>query len=167
MKFEEKCSMSLEKKNEEKDKNYAYMLKRRNRDEQESKRNKCIRDVFPRRSSNTSRYQISFIHYEGNNIREGCDHLRNEFKKTLSQRESLASRYQSFFLGYCFNCNNFGHKVVYCRSYGRNVQARYVYVLPHNIECYKFHNHGHITHDFRSMMKYPLKENSDIRYKKV
>jgi hypothetical protein len=38
---------------------------------------------------------------------------------------------------------------------------------PYNIECYKFHNYGHIAHDCRSMMKSSMKENNDIRYKKV
>jgi hypothetical protein len=97
------------------------------------------RGISPRRPS-TSRNQRSFNHCEGNNIREGCDKLRHEFKRTASQRGSLAPRYQSFLCGYCFTCNNFGHKFVDCRAYGRNVQARDVYVTPYNIECYKLHN---------------------------
>ena len=60
--------------------------------------------------------------------------------------------YQSFFYGYFFTCNKFGHKVVDCRAYGRNGQEKNVYVAPHNIECYKCHNYGHITCDCRSMM---------------
>jgi hypothetical protein len=40
-------------------------------------------------------------------------------------------------------------------------------VTPYNIECYKFHNYGHIAHDCRSMMDTSMKENTDIRYKKV
>jgi hypothetical protein len=75
-----------------------------------------------------------------------------------------------------FTCNNFGHKVVYCREYGRNFEARHVYVAPYNIECYKFHNNGHIARDCRIMMKSSMKElmmkssmreNIDIRYNKV
>jgi hypothetical protein len=54
-----------------------------------------------------------------------------------------------------------------CRDYERNVQARNDYVAPHNIECYKFHNYGHIAHDCRSMMDTSMKKNTDIRYKKV
>jgi hypothetical protein len=88
--------------------------------------------------------------------------------KGLHHKEDhLLPRYQSFFPGYCFTCNNFGHKVVDCRAYGRNVQARDVYVAPYNIECYKCHNYGHIARDCRSMMKSSLKENIDIIYKKV
>jgi hypothetical protein len=60
-------------------------------------RNECRRGVSPRRPS-TSRHQRSFNHCEGNNKREDHDQLRHEFKRTTSQRGSLASRYQSFFL---------------------------------------------------------------------
>jgi hypothetical protein len=49
----------------------------------------------------------------------------------------------------------------------RNVQARNAYVAPHNIECYKCHNYGHISSDCRSMIDTSMKENIDIRYKKV
>ena len=101
-------------------------------------------------------------------MKKGEDHdfLRHEFRRTTSQRRSFTSRYQSLFYGYCFTCNNFGHKVVDCRSYGRNGQERNVYVAPYNIEFYKCHNYGHISHDCRSMMKYSMKENTDIGYKK-
>jgi hypothetical protein len=39
-------------------------------------------------------------------------------------------------------------------------------MVPHNIECYKFHNNGHITRDCRSMMDTSMKEKTDIKYKK-
>ena len=39
--------------------------------------------------------------------------------------------------------------------------------MNHNIECYKCKNYGHKSHDCRSMIKYSIKENIDIRYKKV
>jgi hypothetical protein len=61
-----------------------------------------------------------------------------------------------------FYCTKFGHKVLDCRAYGRNV-----YVAPHKIVCYKFHNYGHIAFDYRSMIDTPMKGNIDIRYKKV
>jgi hypothetical protein len=40
-------------------------------------------------------------------------------------------------------------------------------VAPHNIECYKFHNYGHIAQNCRSMIEPPMKENIDVRYMKV
>jgi hypothetical protein len=58
--------------------------------------------------------------------------------------------------------NSDGHKVAYCGDYKRNVQARSAYVV-----AYKCHNYGHIASDCRSMIDTSMKENIDIRYKKV
>jgi hypothetical protein len=74
---------------------------------------------------------------------------------------------QFFFYGHCFSFTNFGHKVADCRDYKRNVQEINAYVAPRNIECYKCHNYGQITRDCRSMIDTSMKENTDIRYKKV
>jgi hypothetical protein len=49
----------------------------------------------------------------------------------------------------------------------KNVQARNAYVAPHNIECYKCQNYGHISSDCRSMIYTSMKENTNIKYKKV
>ena len=125
-----------------------------------------IREKYQRRPS-TLRHQRSFNHCEGNNIREDCDQLRHEFRRTTLQRGSFGSRYQSFFLGHCFSCNNFGPKAIDCRAYGRNGQARNAYVTPYNIECYKCHKYGHIASDCRIMINTSMKENTDIGYKKV
>jgi hypothetical protein len=40
-------------------------------------------------------------------------------------------------------------------------------VAPHNIECYKCHNYGHIASDCRIMIDTSTKKNIDIIYKKV
>jgi hypothetical protein len=40
-------------------------------------------------------------------------------------------------------------------------------VAPHNIECYKCHNYGHIARNCRSVINTPMKENIDDRYKKA
>ena len=66
-----------------------------------------------------------------------------------------------------FYYTNFGYKLTDCRGYKRNVQVRNAYVAPRNIECYKCHNYGHIACDCRSMINTSMKENIDIRYKKV
>ena len=94
---------------------------------------------------------------------EDRDQIRHGFRRTTPQRRSFTSRYQSFFYGYCFTCNNFGHKVVDCRVYGRNAQTRDVYVDPYDMECYKFHNYGHIAGNYRIVKKTSMKENIDIR----
>jgi hypothetical protein len=52
-------------------------------------------------------------------------------------------------------------------DYKRNVQERNAYVAPRNIECYKCHNYGYIARDCRGMIDTSMKENIDIRYKKV
>jgi hypothetical protein len=85
----------------------------------------------------------------------------------MPQRRSFTPRYANLFYGHCFYCTNFGHKVADCRDYKINVQARSAYVIACNIECYKCHNYGHIASDCRSMIDTSMKENTDIRYKKV
>jgi hypothetical protein len=70
-------------------------------------------------------------------------------------------------LGHCFTCTNFGHKVVDLRAYEINVQARNGYVVLSNIECYNYHNCGHIAQNCRSVIGPPMKENTDVRYMNV
>jgi hypothetical protein len=40
-------------------------------------------------------------------------------------------------------------------------------VAPHNIKCYKCHKYGHIANDYRSMIDTSMKDNIDIRCKKM
>jgi hypothetical protein len=93
--------------------------------------------------------------------------LRHEFRITTKKRISFTPRYEILFYGHYFNRTNFGYKVVDCRAYGRSFQARDAYVAPHNIECYKCHNYGHIAHDCRRMINPTMNQNIDIRYTKV
>jgi cytochrome c-type biogenesis protein CcmH/NrfF len=95
------------------------------------------------------------------------DQLRKKFRTTTPQRRSFTPRYANLFYGNCFYCTNFGHKASDCRDYKSNVQERSAYVVTHNIECYKCHNYGHISSDCRSMINTSMKENTNIRYKKV
>jgi len=120
-KVEEKSHKLPERKNEEKVKIYAEVLKGRNYSQQESKR----KDTFSIRQF-TFRQQRRF-NYDH-------DHPRHEFIRTTSQRGLSTPRYQSVFYGYCFYCSNFGHKVVDYKSYGRNIQANSSFVAPCNIK---------------------------------
>ena len=95
------------------------------------------------------------------------DQLRKKFIRTTPQRRSFTPRYANLFYGHCFYCTNFGHKVANCRDYKINFQARKMYVSPHDIECYRFCNYGHIARDCISMMDTSMKENNDIIYNKV
>jgi hypothetical protein len=80
-------------------------------------------------------------------------------------------RYQTIFLGLCYSCNNFGHKVVNCRAntknrrnyegYTRNGYPRRSHEaqkiksynrfesLSNEVECYKCNNFGHMAKDCR------------------
>jgi hypothetical protein len=63
MKVEEKCSRLSERKNEEKDNNYADILKGRNHGQQESKSNeykRYVSQIIP----SIPKHQISFDHCE-------------------------------------------------------------------------------------------------------
>jgi hypothetical protein len=100
-------------------------------------------------------------------LNQDHDHSRQKFRRTTPQRRSFTPRYANLFYGHFFYCTNFGHKVAGCKDYKRNVQARSAYVAARNIECYKFHNYGHIASDCRSMIDTSMKDNTDIRYKKV
>ena len=57
--------------------------------------------------------------------------------------------------------------VANCNDYEINFQTKKSYVAPHDIECYKCHNYGHIVHDCRSTINPPMIENTHDRYKKV
>jgi hypothetical protein len=140
---EENPSRFPERKNEEKPKTYAEVIKGSMKKEECKPLKKNIPEVQKtqeedyRRRSSTFKPQRSLNHDH--------DHPRKEFRRTTPQRISFTPRYVNFFYGHCFYCTNFGHKVADCRAYERNVQARNAYVAPHNIECYKCHNYGHIA----------------------
>jgi hypothetical protein len=153
---EEKHSTLLEKKNEENRKSYAEVLKGRNHGQPESR--KPIEDTSSRIPS-TFKPQKGFNH--------DYDQSKKKFRRTTPQKRSFTPRYENLFYGHCFYCTNFGHKVADCRDYKRNVQADRAYVVARNIECYKCHNYGHIASDCRSMIDTSMKDNTDIKYKKV
>jgi hypothetical protein len=153
---EEKHSMLLEKNNEDNRKSYAEVLKGMHHGQ--PKYNKTNKDTYSRRPS-IFKPQRSFNHDH--------DQSRQKFRRTTPQTRSFTPKYENLFYGCSFYCTKFGHKVADCRDYKINVQEINSYVAPHNIECYKCHNYGHIAHDCRSMIDNSMKENTDIRYKKV
>ena len=104
----------------------------------------------------------------------------NDLKILAPTRRPAMPRYHFFFLGVCYACNNYGHEAIDCRAYARNrntwsrnsyensrnqVEGNYFRkphvasnrtynkfgALNYEIECYRFHNFGHIAMNCRSM----------------
>jgi hypothetical protein len=94
--------------------------------------------------------------------------VKNDKKNTITRRNPL-NKY--LFIGYCYSCNNFGHKVVHYKAYGqynnRNFQIyknnryntekrNYNSFTPlqnFNIECKKCNNYGHKNRECRLPMQ--------------
>ena len=83
-----------------------------------------------------------------------CDDTPKETtskKKGYYKQEGQKSpKYKSAFYGYCFCCNNYGHKASDCQAYGKHNKMRRNHnpcgPLPNYlIECYNCHNYGHIS----------------------
>jgi hypothetical protein len=47
-------------------------------------------------------------------------HAEEGFRRETPFRRASSPRYHTIFLGLCYSCNNFGHKVVNCRAYDKN-----------------------------------------------
>jgi hypothetical protein len=94
-------------------------------------------------------------------------------------RRSMASRYQHIFLGHYYSCNNFGHKALNYKAYGKvhfhkkNTSNNYpkerkgnhnsfAPLQSYDIECYKCNNHGHITRECKLMT--PTENNTGKRF---
>ena len=104
---------------------------------------------------------------------------RSEFRKVDRPRRYPSIRYENIFLGHCYACKKFGHKVVHYKAYIRNNCMRnindYVYpkdnlandrstqgianknynpfspLMDQNIVCYKCNNIGHMARNCRNM----------------
>jgi hypothetical protein len=50
-------------------------------------------------------------------------------------------RYESVFNSYCFSCNDYGHKALYCRHHGRKQVGRF----NNSIRCWNCNHVGHIV----------------------
>ena len=40
-------------------------------------------------------------------------------RTNMMPRRPMSSRYQQIFLGHCYSCNNFGHRALDCKAYGK------------------------------------------------
>ena len=90
----------------------------------------------------------------------------NKDRTSVIPRLPIKSRYQHIFFCYFYYCNNFGHKALNCKAYGKfcdykkNASSNKPKVRNHNffaplqrydIECYKCNNPGHIARDCKLM----------------
>ena len=69
--------------------------------------------------------------------------------------------YHHIFLGHCYSCNNFGHKSLKCRAYGKGYEykkdmpskpkgrnhSRFGTLQRYDIKCYKRNNFGHMARE--------------------
>ena len=108
----------------------------------------------------------------------------NDLRRHAPSRRPPISRYQSFFSGLCYACNNYGHKAIDYRTYARYIsewernryenskhQTEENYIkkshlasgrnynrfgaLNYDIECYRCHNFGHIAKNCSSKFTGP------------
>jgi hypothetical protein len=117
------------------------------------RRNDYKRDEYPRRPP-TFRNQRSCNQYEGNYRR-----IYHEPRWTTSQRSPLTPRYQNFFLGYCYTCKNFGHKVMNYRINERNKYTRNM----NGVNKIYGNNHGFVNRSYNSF--YPSMDKNIVCYK--
>jgi hypothetical protein len=107
--------------------------------------------------------------------------VKDDKKNTITRRNP-PNKY--LFIGYCYSCNNFGHKEVHCKAYGqyncRNVQRyknnkyntkkrnynSFLTLQNFNIECKKC-NYGHKTKECRLPMKSLKIGNPNKQNKKI
>ena len=75
------------------------------------------------------------------------------FHDQQESREFTAQRYPMMFNGYCYKCNNYGHKSIHCKDHAnitprRNQDGFYV-------QCYNCYRYDHFTKHCR--MQGPVK----------
>jgi hypothetical protein len=154
----------------------------------QKKSNKGSNSTSQKTDKNPKSYAVSLqssfkkeerkIKIDSNQHKSALPSKENEYRKNTTTRRTPPKRYQHLFLGYCFSCNNFGHKALHCRAYGqynhKNVQ-RYGYknnknnnnqenknynsfspLQNYNVECHKCNNYGHKSSDCR-LPKLPIK----------
>ena len=90
----------------------------------------------------------------------------DKYRTNVMPRRPMTSRYHQIFFGHCDSYNNFGHKSLNCRGYGKfrdykksasgnkpKVRSHKFFapLQRYDIECYKCNNHGHISRDCNLM----------------
>jgi hypothetical protein len=118
-----KVTKPSEKENEEKPKSYANILKG------------SINNERNNRKGNDDQQKPDSSHKNN----------KNEFRRVVPPRRPFTNRYQNLFLGYCFSCNNFGHKEIDCRAYARSDHVR-----DRNRGSYKTSKDDYVSNKTRS-----------------
>ena len=73
----------------------------------------------------------------------------------------MTNRYQQIFLGHSYSCNNFGHKALKCKAYGKAYEYkkdtsskpkgrnhnRFGPLQRYDLECYKCNNFWHMSRE--------------------
>ena len=49
-------------------------------------------------------------------------HILKRFHDQQESREVTTQRYPMVFNGYCYKCNNYGHKAIHCRAHEKSHQ---------------------------------------------
>jgi hypothetical protein len=65
-------------------------------------------------------------------------------RRVVLPRRHFTNCYQNIFLGYCFSCNNFGHKAIYCGAYEGSDHVRDI-----NRGSYKTSNDDYVSNKNR------------------
>lgn len=90
--------------------------------------------------------------FDANNIRDSISKNRNSaFKRFPTAEHIHMGRFNhSYFYGYFFTCNYFGHKAINCRVFSRRNlgfvnRNSFAPLRNYNVICYKCNKFGHIA----------------------
>lgn len=106
--------------------------------------------------------------------------FQDKSKSTTSSRRNQKSRYEKAFTGYCFSCNESGHKVIDCMPYAsRSVRSPnnefrcwrcndigYIVTHCHTMSCYKCNGFGHKYQDYWKSRRQPMRSTPYLGEKK-
>ena len=85
---------------------------------------------------------------------------QGDFRNNPPSKWSYVSMYETLFNGYCFSCNDFGHKALNCKFYTR----REFDYTKNVMRCWKCNKVGQKTWDCKSFYKsYPSRIKSVMK----